>query len=347
MKRRLALLISLIALAPASLAADSVVLKDGRRFDNVRATLGRDALVIQTEDGRRLTFAPDELKELRYAPLRPTPAPRARETERELERLRTENAQLRAERERRLQAETRLAEREREAETLRRDLETARTEQETLRQSALEAAGSAAAEQTDPDADADPVATQDETPANSEPTPESDCGFGRPFLEGWIPFWSPHYCSGRYKTGVLFTALETATLYNALLWLPAPRKRGEDGLYQLAGLVTAARVSSGVGEGALVWLYWNQAGQTTYYHPRSRRGFIEEADFNQERRFAVFAFLFALFLDGASAHYFGQSAVTPEADARSNADLAPAIEIFPVRGAAGDEGLALELSWRF
>lgn len=345
MKRRLALLITVFALAPASLAADTVVLKDGRSFDNVRAILGRDALVIQTEDGRRLTFAPDELKELRYAPLRPAPAQNARETERE--RLRTENAQLRAERERRLQAETRLAASEREAETLRRDLETARRAQETQRQSALEAAASAAAEQTDPDADADPAATQDETPVNSETAPERDCGFGRPFLEGWIPFWSPHYCSGRYKTGVLFTALETATLYNALLWLPAPRKRAEDGLYQLAGLVTAARVSNGVGEGALVWQYWNQAGQTTYYHPRSRRGFIEEADFNQERRFAVFAFLFTLFLDGASAHYLGQSAATPETDARTNADLAPAIEIFPVRGAAGDEGLALEFSWRF
>lgn len=316
MIRRLALLISLVALSQGSLAADSVVLKDGRRFDNVRATLGRDALIIQTEDGRRLTFAPDELKELRYAPLRPTPAQRARDAERE--RLLAENKELRAEREQRLQAETRLAQSERETETLRRELEAARQADEAQTRGAL-----------------------------AEPAPENDCGYGRPFLEGWIPFWSPHYCSGRYKTGVLFTALETATLYNALLWLPAPRKRSEDGLYQLAGLVSAARVSSGAGEGALVWLYWNQAGESTYYHPRSRRGFIEEAEFNKERRFAVFALLLTLFLDGASAQYLNRPATSPETGARTGAESSIAVQLFPVQRAVGDEGLAVELSWRF
>ncbi len=327
MKR--SLIVLLLALAPGALLADTVLLKDGRRFENVRATLGRDALIIQTEDGRRLTFSPDELKELRYAPVRAAPAARERERvrEKELEQLRTENAQLRAERERRSTAEARLAETERETEALRGELQAARANPEKPE--------------------------KPEKPETPENPPGRACGFGRPWLEGWLPFWSPHYCAGRYKTGILFTALETTLLYNALLWAPTPRKRGEDGLYQLAGVVSALRVSSGAGEGALFWLYWNQAGEETYYHPRSRRGFIQADDFNRERRFAVFALLLTLFLDGATTAYLNDATPTPTptptptAALRAGDALAPAITAYPVHDSAGDDGLAVELTWHF
>ena len=61
----------LLASAPAgSLAADTVTLKTGQQLDNVRVSIERGAVVVRTQDGRRLVFAKTKVRSLRRRPVR-------------------------------------------------------------------------------------------------------------------------------------------------------------------------------------------------------------------------------------------------------------------------------------
>lgn len=62
-----------LAIGFRGLFADTVVLKDGRRFENVRTRLGRRVVEVQTEDGRRLNFPVRSMQSLRYAPVQWAP----------------------------------------------------------------------------------------------------------------------------------------------------------------------------------------------------------------------------------------------------------------------------------
>ncbi len=279
MKLRPLILCCAMLLAPGALAADVVVLKDGRRFENVRATLGVETLRIETIDGRTLEFPVEQMRELRYAPIRRRPARATPAT----------------------------------PATPAAPIPTSEVTPETARDTPATAVQPAAPAET---ADASPASEQAEEATAPAAIPDSSsataragdraCRSDRPFLEGLIPIWSPHYCAGRFGWGVFFSATESFLLWNLLLWAPRPPALSESGGYLLNGVVLATRLEEGGGARLAALLWWQSLGEETYVHPRGSRGTISKSEYSRQRNGFAALLILALLSDGLSAFWMDQ-----------------------------------------
>lgn len=332
MKLRPLILCCAMLLAPGALAADVVVLKDGRRFENVRATLGVETLRIETIDGRSLEFPVELMRELRYAPIRRRPAQATPATPATPTTPATPATPA--------------------APTPASEVtpETARETPATGVQPAAPAETTDASPASERADEATAPAAIPDSPSATAGASDRDCRSNRPFLEGLIPIWSPHYCAGRFGWGVFFSATESFLLWNLLLWAPRPPALSESGGYLLNGVALATRLEEGGGARLAALLWWQSLGAETYVHPRGSRGTISRSEYTRQRNGFAALLILALLSDGLSSVWMDQpdaGAAGPGAESGSTARHARWTPEIDLSAGEAETALRIGASYRF
>lgn len=147
-----------------------------------------------------------------------------------------------------------------------------------------------------------PTSTSTSTSEEKKQAATSACGFGKPFLEGLIPLWSPHYCQGRYGIGVLFTSLETISLYFFLKWHSQAYAQINDPLFFYSSVLIASTQTSPPNTAPTVAAMLYLSSQR-YYSPPGGRQTISRGELEWHRQRSSLFLIEALLLDGITAWF--------------------------------------------
>lgn len=303
------LLILIFLSTPISIPlwGDTVVLKNGHGYRNVRTHLGKKNLRIEFSNGKVLLFPKEQLKKLTPSPVR---WPRKRNEQRNDSR-----ANGRAPRESRSPKTGRNGRRQNRTEPSAGD--KSKGPDRSSPDHSDETAGRKGTGQSKPIVRPPPGSTFNNGGQNTDYEPKTffprlnsparSRGFY--FLMGLIPGWSGHYLQDRFVVGHTFAVSELVILFASTHWRePVPLIK--DPIYLMIGLTHFSPMFS---TGAITpeLLLWLSYGQNTVRNPNTGgNGYMPLKDYKQMRRGAGAALLLVLLGDGfSSALLYGRNGV--------------------------------------